>query len=260
MTMSRLSEEIESFESLWPGGYYAGDPLEPTGQSAYRELGFINVLHVAYLRCIKPYVGSETIALEIGPGRGAFTRTLLSCKEVWCLDALPEDHNKFYEFLGYPSNVKYFQVTDFSCDMLPDNYFTYMFSFGTLCHVSFDGITEYARNLFPKLRQSANCFWMIADYQKYNSALNNLARLSIVENLFPGGRRYLGLKAAIRSLTAMRVKRLEIKDRDHLPRPGRWYDAGIERTCTMLEKVGYKIIDQDTGVNLRDPVIHFVRP
>jgi hypothetical protein len=259
MTMSRLSEEIKSFESLWPGGYYGGDPLEPTGQSTYRELGFMSALHVTYLRCIKPYVNSETIALEIGPGRGAWTRALLGCKEVWCLDALPEDHNKLYEFLGYPSNVKYLHVNDFNCGALPDNHFTYLFSFGCLCHVSFEGITQYAGNLFPKLRQSANCFWMVADYQKFNRALNNVSRLSIIENLFPGGRRYRGLKAIIRFVSAMRVGGLKSKDKDDLPLPGRWYDAGIDRTCTMLEKLGYTIIDQDTGVSHRDPVIHFAK-
>ena len=39
--------------------------------------------------------------------------------------------------------------------MLPEDYFNYMFSFGCLCHVSFEGISEYAENIFPKLQIGA---------------------------------------------------------------------------------------------------------
>ncbi len=49
--------------------------------------------------------------------------------------------------------------------MLPDNKFSYLFSFGCFCHISFDGITEYMKKLFPKLREGANCFVMVADYE-----------------------------------------------------------------------------------------------
>jgi len=46
-----------------------------------------------------------------------------------------------------------------------------MFSFGCLCHVSFDGITAYAQNLLPKLKSGAHCFWMVGDYKKFNAAI-----------------------------------------------------------------------------------------
>jgi hypothetical protein len=58
MAISKLSEEIKSLKGLWPGGYYGGNPLEPTGQSAYRELGFMNVFHMAHLRlCSSSVIG-----------------------------------------------------------------------------------------------------------------------------------------------------------------------------------------------------------
>ena len=41
---------------------------------------------------------------------------------------------------------------------------------------------------------------------------------------------------------------------------GQWYDAGTERTCEMLEKIGYKILDPDVETIPRDPIIHFVKP
>lgn len=255
----RLSEELQSFQDLWQGGYYEGDPLQPLSPSGYGQLGFVSVLHATYLRCIKPYITNNTIALEIGPGRGCWTKGMLGSREVWALDALPEEHNRFFEYLGYPDNVKYFQVKDFECKNLPNNYFNYMFSFGCLSHVSFKGIKKYAVNLYPKLKHGSNCFWMVADYDKFNKAISNLTALSIWKALMPKARKFILLKY----LFAYFIKRekLQIKnpDENDEPSPGRWYHAGIERTCSMLQEVGYKIVDPDIGTCLRDPVIHFLK-
>jgi hypothetical protein len=255
----KLRDELESFKNLWEGGYFEGDPLHPMAKSGYRQLGFISTLHATYLRCIKPYVNSTTVSLEIGPGRGAWTRALLPSKEVYALDALPEEHNRFFEYLGYPKHVKYFQAKDFKCDMLPEEYFDYMFSYGCLCHVSFEGIREYAVNIYPKLKRGSNCFWMVADYDKYNSAISNLKNLSIWTALMPRRHIFLPLKWLFRYF--MKREKLESirPDENDRPQPGRWYHAGMERTCSMLEKVGYHIVDPDVGTCLRDPVIYFMK-
>lgn len=255
----RLENELKSFKKLWRGGYYEGDPLDPVGMSGYGKFGFISSLHATYLRCIKPYVDNRTVSLEIGPGRGAWTKALLPSREVVVLDALPPEHNAFFEYLGYPSNVVYHQVADFECDMLPEDHFTYMFSFGCLCHVSFEGVTRYAESLFSRLKAGSNCFWMVADYDKYNHALSNLDRLSIWA-MMPKERKYWLLKQALKLF--MKRERIAFKDKieDQVPRPGRWYHSGIERTCTMLEKTGFQVLDPDVGTCLRDPIIHFMKP
>lgn len=256
---SRLKDEIKSFETLWKGGFYEGDPLNPLARSSYGQMGYMSVLHVIYLRCIKPYINEKTIALEIGPGRGAWTKALLPSKEIHVMDALSAEHNKFFEYLGHPKNVQYFQVKDFECKVLPDNYFNYMFSFGCLCHVSFDGITQYATNIYPKLRSGSNCFWMVADYAKYNNAMSNLGEISILPAVFYRDR-YLPLRWLLKCLVKGWKKPLLAQDMVDEHRPGRWYDAGIERTCAMLRKIGYQIVDPDVGVSFRDPIIHFIKP
>lgn len=256
----RLSDELGSFGALWPGGYYDGNPLEPLSKSGYGRMGYMSVLHATYLRCIKPYVNAQTVALEIGPGRGAWTKALLASKEVWVLDALSAEHNGFYEHLGNPKHVRYFQVSDFSCRMLPDNYFTYMFTFGCLCHVSFQGIKEYAANLYPKLKTGSNCFWMVADYEKHNYAVAKKDELDIWKALLPAKRRHLPLRWLFKTILAMIPYPSPRKGEENdEPLPGRWYDAGIERTCTMLEEIGYEIIDPDVGTIHRDPIIHFIK-
>jgi len=252
-----LKDELHSFNGLWRGGYFEGDPLDPMGVSGYGQLGFVNTLYATYLRCIKPYINANTVALEIGPGRGGWTKTMLSAKEICVLDALPEDHNGFREYIGEQQNVKYFQVEDFLCGMLPNNHFDFMFSYGCLCHVSFEGIKEYAKNLYPKLKSNSNCFWMVADYEKYNSAMSNFSQLNVFNALLPKSLKYLPVRLIFSLLSKFSRRTAFLKDEDNIPRPGRWYNAGIARTCEMLAEAGYRIIDSDVSTCLRDPVIHF---
>ena len=269
MTTHAVSEQLATFQDIWPGGYYEGDPLDPMGESSYGSLGYMSVLHATYLCCIKPYVTPASVALEIGPGRGAWTRTLLPAKQVWCLDALSAEHNRFWEYIGAAPHVRYHQVTDFSCSDLPDNHFTYLFSFGVFCHIPFWGVTEYLRNLFPKLRSGCHAFVMVADYAKYNRSVSQFQSYNAwrVCDLIRPRRRW---KAAIwRRVVAYSQRialerqenfRLRPPDPSDMPRPSRWYDTGTERTCALLSELGYEVIDPDVGVLHRDPVIHFRKP
>lgn len=264
---NQLSAELQSNQDIWKDGYYEGDPLSPLSNSHYKQIGFMSVLHATYLRCIKPFITPNTIALEIGPGKGAWTKAMLPSKEVWAIDARSAKANGFFEYLGHPPNVQYFQVNDFKCEMLPADKFDYMFSFGCLCHVSFAGIQEYAVNLYSKMKQGSNCFWMIADYDKYNNVVQNIDRYSIWKTSVPrsGSRKFIPLRFLFDFLMKSEIQRAEnqhtripkIPDKDQKPRPGRWFHSGVERTCAMLEKVGYQIVDPDVGTCLRDPVIHF---
>lgn len=255
MTQSETSREGNGdFSSLWPGGYYEGDPLDPMGASGYGPLGFMSVLHATYLACIKPYVSSETVAIEIGPGRGAWTRCLLAAREVWCLDALSAEHNAFWEYIGPSSKVRYLQVTDFGCTAVPDRRFDFLFTFGTFCHIPFSGITKYMESLRTKLKPGANCFLMVADFAKYNRALARRRELDAGRTLGPG------LRGKVLRPLLKRHAMIEKNERNdgETPDAGLWYNAGVERTCEMLSNFGYRVVDPDMGVNHRDPMIHCV--
>jgi hypothetical protein len=259
----RLAEELHSFDGLWKDGYSSGDPLDPLC-TACSILGYVGLYHAVYLTCIKPHVNETTVALEIGPGRGSWTRILRQAAEVWCLDALSAEHNGFWDYVGRAPNINYFQVEDFTCSMLADDKFDYLFSYGALCHVSFDGITAYAKNLYPKLRKGAQCFFMVADYEKYNLFIDRVDDFGVLKALVPQ-RRFRFLRPLFLK-TVKVVNRLFLKrkglvkmdmNEDNEPRPGRWYHAGTERICRMLEEHGYRIVASDVGAHHRDPIIHF---
>jgi hypothetical protein len=255
---NKLKNELQSFLTIWKDGYFEGDVQDEIAFSSYGRSGFMSILYATYIKCIKPYINEDTVALEIGPGRGAWTKTMLHAKDVVVMDALSAEHNLFWEHIGNQSNVKYIQVSDFSCNELQDNYFTYMFSFGCLCHVSFDGISEYAKNLYPKLKSGSNCFWMIADYDNYNKLIERENELDLVLKSLKKKKILFPILMAYKLFLFFKSKRVSLdKNEANDPRPGRFYHAGIERCCEMLKSVGYKIIEKDTSTNHRDPIIHF---
>lgn len=68
------------------------------------------------------------------------------------------EHKGFYNFVGEYGNINYFEVQDFSMNEVPDNYINYAFSYDELCYVSYDGIHEYAINIWKKMKPGANAF------------------------------------------------------------------------------------------------------
>jgi hypothetical protein len=154
----------DEMQGLWKGGYWEGDPLDPHSSSSYPgETATMSILHATYLRCIRPYVKVGHTALEIGPGRGAWTNCLLDFTKVWAVDVLPISETEFP--FAHFSHVKY--TTDTSLRIIPDYDIDYVFSFGCFCHCPQVVIQKYAQDMFPKLQHNANCFWMVADKEKY---------------------------------------------------------------------------------------------
>jgi hypothetical protein len=260
-TAEDIRKHRESFSTLWKEGYFEGDPLDPMGRSGYNRLGYMSVLHATYLCCIKPYVTADSTVLEIGAGRGAWTRTMLNAKELVVLEAVDAEHSRFWDYVGRHEHVHYHKVTDLSCSGLQDNHFNFFFTFGCFCHLPQPAVVEYMTNVYPKLRSGTHGFMMVADFDKYNRAVENLSRYA--DTRACAVRRFLPIRwlweAAWRTVWPDNLRPMtERTPADH--NAGPWHDFGTEEACKMLEGLGYKIIDADCGVNHRDPVIHFIKP
>lgn len=113
-------------------------------------------------------------------------------------------------------------------------------------------------NLWAKLRPGAECFLMVADYDKANRAAEDPEIR--VSSAVPHGKRGELVRLAWRVSGRDRLPWGNLHDNDLEPRPGRWYNAGVSRVTEMLERLGYVIKDRDMGLTHRDPVIHFIRP
>jgi hypothetical protein len=228
----------------------------------YGVFGYVGVPYAITQACIRPYISPDTVALEIGPGHGAYTRAMLDAREVWCLDALSAEHNAFWEHVGTQPHVHYIQVRDHSCAMLPEDGIDFVFSFDVLCHVPFEGIEAYAGALVPKLRSGAHCFWMVADYAKYRRFIADR------QSVLPAFTSKIG-RPWLRSLIERVAHRVESRELApylrHIELPeglegSGWFDAGIDQTTTMLEGLGYRVLEPDIGIDPRSPIVHFMRP
>ena len=237
--------EKSFFANQWPGGYCEGNPLDPKSKSSYDKFGVgtfdgYSVLYQTYKACIEPYINPESVVLEIGPGRGCWTKTMLQAKEIWVLEAQPAKWTGFYEYTGRP-DIKYIEIQDVSCKELPLDRFNYMFSFGCFCHLSKVTVISYLENLFNKLQVGCNCFLMISDYDQYANSVGNIHS-------------FIG-----KSDSAANVVRYLSGDYHENPKPVRWYNNNKSFVLRQLTRMGYTVLKEDVGTVPRDPIIYFTR-
>ena len=252
---SQLTEELQSFRSKWKGGFGATRPAM-AGDPKYGQV---------FDACIKPYVHTETTILEIGCGRGVWTRQMeaLHPKKIYCFDALSEKHNNFWEPLYShrlnPQNIEYFHVKDFLCNELEDNTIDYLFSYNVFVHISYSGVSAYLKNLYNKLKSGANCFVQILEMPyDFEFPVTSDRFYFLTEPSLKKTLKVSGFPRNVHGLAAY------LKDYDGpAAPPGRHYLYGVKRFCEVLEKNNYEIISFDLLNSLENssfpaaPVIHF---
>ena len=148
----QVTAELQTFTKVWQDGYFEGDPLDRMSRSSYRGIGYNSVLYTVYVACVKPFVKAGTSVLEIGPGRGAWTKAILNRnpKQIIAIDATSAERTGFWDYVGRDPRVKYHTAEDFSLKEVPDGSIDYFFSFGVFCHIPPQFSTEYIRNLSSK--------------------------------------------------------------------------------------------------------------
>ena len=129
------------------------------------------MLYATYLLTIRKQVPYDATVLEIGPGRGAWTKAILRQRpqRVYALNALSAEHNRFWEYVGHNDVVRYFQVQDFSCSQVPEQSIDFFFSFGVFRHFNRRGTEASFTAMSQKMKPAATGFCMISDYQKFAS-------------------------------------------------------------------------------------------
>jgi phospholipid N-methyltransferase len=248
-----------SFNRVWRGGYYGGDPLHPTQCPEYGPLQLISSHYAIVKALIEPNVRPGSRVLEIGPGRGAWTRCFREASEVYCVDALSAEHNGFWEFVGRDPRIRYLQVRDETLRACPDGHFDFIFSFGAFCHMPQAVREGYLRSMFAKARSGATCVVMYADYDKLNAAWSDLSGKRTVSLSWTGAKALARFYAG-RLLSRVRASEGLLDKLDASERPGRFYHGGIAETGAFLEAVGWRVITPDIGLNLRDPIAVFQKP
>jgi SAM-dependent methyltransferase len=260
-------DSSQKFDQAWPGGYCEGSPLDPMSASTYGIYGYNSILYTVYSVCIRPHITSETVVLEIGPGRGAWTKTFLerNCSKVYAVDVVDPERTHFWEYVGRTSRVDYIVAHDFRLAEVADDSIDFFFSFGVFCHLKPEMCEEYVQSLQRKMRSGARGFLMIADFDKYEQCRANAERLSIGRFLAEQKRKVwmparFGYFFAWRYFRSkMDLERVSKTRERNLSGGGDagWYHWGVDRACAAMARAGFEIVDRDIEVCQRDPVIHF---
>ena len=267
--MDNNARFLEKFSREWRGGYFEGNPQDSMAVSSYGIYGYNSILYTIYSACIRPYVTPTTTILEIGPGRGAWTRAFLDrgCQKIYAVDAAPAEHTNFWQYVGRDPRAEYIMAHDFKLSEVPDGSIDLFFSFGVFCHLTPEMCEQYIASLTPKMRVGSRGFLMIADFDKYNRCLANAERLSI-KRIFEDQERKIWRPFRLAYSFAWRHLRSKM-DLQPLSKARRqniggsedtgWYHWGVERACEALQLAGLEVVESDIEVNPRDPMIHFVR-
>ena len=159
----------QQLKQLFAEGYDSGDVLKRLPDRRRRQEE--RLIGGSYRRCFvhgaRPYLEPSSVVMELGPGRGSWTRALLSCVpegRVHTVDfhdatpwLRPEDHG---------GRLVCHQVDDNSFAAVPDAGFDFFFSFGVLCHNTTADIAEIMANALPKMRPGAIAVHQYGDWSK----------------------------------------------------------------------------------------------
>ena len=231
----KLHDEIESFKTLWHGGFR-------TGYSVKRNQRGIE----SYIR--DNMHGSNV--LEIGCGGGQWSKFIYLLNRfdrIHCVDILSAEHNRFWEYVGPEKvdKITYTQVHDFSLSHIPDESIDYVFSYDVFCHISKTGQNEYLKTLSKKCKPGAKLFIMYADAAKYCP--------SEPENIM-GHVKPPGFSGNLQQI----IQRV-LDDCDGAPYPGRWYWVGIENFIKMCTDNGFTVLERDLDIDKTNPITLFTK-
>ena len=135
----KLNTELESFQNIWSGGYL-------TGYSEKRNQKGLE-------RYLSENLSGKTF-LEIGCGGGQWSKFIHDqgvFDVMYCIDALSEDHNNFWDNLGEQAKdtIDYKKVDNFSLDFIEDNSLDFVFSNPPYIRIGDESVDELVRGNEP---------------------------------------------------------------------------------------------------------------
>ncbi|MDJ0661022.1 MAG: class I SAM-dependent methyltransferase [Crocosphaera sp.] len=150
-------------------GYDSGDVLslvpndtrqeeEKLSGASYREV---------FLKAVVPHLKPNAKVLELGPGKGSWSRAILKYIPEGELQVIDfQDVTQWLQPENYGGRLICHFAEDNSFSAVPDNYFDFFWSFGVLCHNNVDNIAEILKNALPKVKPGGLAIHQYGDWNK----------------------------------------------------------------------------------------------
>ena len=187
-----------------------------------------------FVKAVRPHLAEDATVLELGPGRGSWTRALLASVprgHVHTVDLL--DVTEWLDPDRYDGRLTCHRTEDHSFSMIEDESIDFFFSFGVLCHNTTSSIGEIMAAALPKMRPGARSVHEYGDWRK-------LEALGWTDDRH-------GVPVFCRDLP-------DEHERNCWPRNDR------DRMAAVCESAGWIVEEADLGLFSRDGVIRLRAP
>jgi SAM-dependent methyltransferase len=156
-------------KQLFAEGYSSGDVLTrlPDRRRRREERLIGGSYRKLFMTAVRPRLDPSSTVMELGPGRGSWTRALLRYLPHGRVHALDyHDASQWLRPEDYDGRLVIHRVEDNSFAAVPDGSFDVFFSFGVLCHNTTSAIGEIMRNALRKMRPGGSAIHHYGDWRK----------------------------------------------------------------------------------------------
>ena len=150
-------------------GYDSGNILSlfPSSVRRKEEKRIGGSYRKVFRQAILPYIKSDSKVLELGPGKGSWSRAILDKVTGGSLHTLDfQDVSVWLKPNTYSSRLICHQIEGNLYPMLEDNSFDFFWSMGVLCHNNLEHIEEILANSIAKLKPGAYSAHQYSDWKK----------------------------------------------------------------------------------------------
>ena len=150
-------------------GYDSGDVLSAIPNWArFKEERIIGGSYKnVFLQGVVPYLKPDSNVLELGPGKGSWSRAILKYIPDGKLTTLDfQDVRQWLKPETLKGRLDCIQVSDNTYNSVADNSFDFFWSFGVLCHNNTADIKEILTNSLPKMKKGGYSVHLYGDWEK----------------------------------------------------------------------------------------------
>lgn len=123
-----------------------------------------------FQEAIRPFVNPDSDVLELGPGKGSWSRSIMELIPVGTLTTVDfQDVSEWLEPQLYGGRMICNRVTDNSFSCVDDNSIDFFWSMGVLCHNNQTHIREILENALCKVKRGGYACHQFADWKKLDA-------------------------------------------------------------------------------------------
>lgn len=120
---------------------------------------------------ITPYVGPDSVVLEIGPGGGRWTQYMLGAARIFLVELTPEFFPCLEErFPEHKDKFVFYRTSGYEMNGIAPGSVDFVFTFGTFVHIDPEGINRYLAEIKNVMKPGGTAVIQYSDKTKPRAA------------------------------------------------------------------------------------------